>query len=580
MKSEDTEMAYWLAARDFHEARRRADVQSILARLTRKPSELLSYETVRDQLRAGTPTPRGMRDVPLDAIVGSVGRYTDFTRTFLPRHDSDEERWARVMLATTSLEGLPAVELYQLGEAYFVKDGHHRISVARQLGATHIQAYVTEVQTRVPLTPDASPDDIILKAEYADFLEQTGIDTLRPGADFTLTAPGKYGELLEHIQVHRYFMGLEEKREISQAEAVKHWYDTVYLPVVDVIRQRGVLRYFPGRTEADLYLWVQEYQAALQEQLGWAIDTDEAATDLVGRFSPKPRKVVARLGERLLDAVTPDELEGGPPPGAWRRDWLRERQDQRLFTDILVPLGADFARWRAFEQAAIIARREGGRLRGLHVVATEAERTAAAALAVQAEFERRCQEADLSGNLVIEVGRVARKICERARWADLVVLDLNYPPASQPIARLSSGLRTLIQRCPRPILTVPQQARHIQRALLAYDGSPKADEALFVAAYLAGCWEIPLTLLTVLENGPEAESPTRAWEYLGARKIPATFVQERGPVVEWLFKTARRQKSDLLVMGGYGFSPMLEVVLGSTLDQVLRESELPVLICR
>src|SRR5690606_41196661 len=112
-------------------------------------------------------------------------------------------------------------------------DGNHRVSVARSMGATHIQAYVTEVRTRVPLTPDIKPDDLIIKAEYADFLEKTRLDELRPEANLQVTVPGKYEILLEHIAVHRYFMGIDFDREIPYKEAVAHWYDEVYMPLVD-----------------------------------------------------------------------------------------------------------------------------------------------------------------------------------------------------------------------------------------------------------------------------------------------------------------------------------------------------------
>ncbi len=581
MADDNVGMAYARAAQDFHEARRRADLERVLARLRGESVQLLSYEEVRQQLRANETRAQTLEDVPIAAIVGSVGRYTDFTRTFLPQHDQDEERWARVMLATKRLEGLPPVSLYKVGEAYFVRDGHHRISVARQLGATHVQSYVTEVMAKVPLEADASPDALILKAEYAAFLERTHLDTLRPQADLTLTAPGQYEALEEHIRVHRYFMGLEQQREIPYAEAVAHWYDEIYLPVVQVIRQRGLLRDFPERTEADLYLWVLEHREALQTALGWEIEPEAAASDLAEQHSARPGRVAARWGERVLDAVTPDALESGPAPGVWRKGRLSQRQEATLFADILVPLGTCPSDWRAFEQAVVIARREGGQLRGLHVVATPEAQSGPTALALQETFAARCREAGVAGTLAVEVGRVARKICERARWVDLVVLSLNHPPESQPLARLSSGLRTLLQRCPRPVLTVPRAATPLERLLLAYDGSAKAQEALFVAAYLAGCWGSTLTVLTVLEGETSSsEAPMHAWDYLKQQQVSAQWIQERGAVAEVLLAVAAQQPFDLILMGGYGFNALLEVVFGSTVDQVLRESPFPTLICR
>src|SRR5687767_10880439 len=126
------------AIQDFHQARQRADLQTVLARLRGQSTALLSFDEVYRKLRASGSAERGRREIPLDAIIGSVGRYTDFTRSFLPRHEEDVQRWVGVMAATTDQSGLPPIQVYQIGEAYFVLDGHHRVSVARALGATHI----------------------------------------------------------------------------------------------------------------------------------------------------------------------------------------------------------------------------------------------------------------------------------------------------------------------------------------------------------------------------------------------------------------------------------------------------------
>jgi hypothetical protein len=225
----------------------------------------------------------GSRMVPLELIVGSVGRYRDFTRTFLPRSGVNEERWARLDAAMNSLEGLPLVELFKIGEVYFVRDGNHRVSVARANGATHIEAYVTEVKTDIPLTlDDFERDRWIIKAEYAEFLEQTGIDELRPGHDLRLTEPGRYEILLHHIEVHRYFRNLELARagsthSLSWRKAVASWYDHVYMPVVEAIRKYGLMEHFPERTETDLYLWVAHHRERLAKHYGLAPLSPDAA---------------------------------------------------------------------------------------------------------------------------------------------------------------------------------------------------------------------------------------------------------------------------------------------------------------
>jgi nucleotide-binding universal stress UspA family protein len=233
------------------------------------------------------------------------------------------------------------------------------------------------------------------------------------------------------------------------------------------------------------------------------------------------------------------------------------------------------------DQALGIAQREGGRLRGLHVVPEEDQIDSEEAQTVQAEFNRRCEAAGVPGQLAIEVGGIARKICERTRWTDLIVVNLAYPPPSQPVARLGSGFRTLIRRCTSPVLAVPGGPSPLDNVLLAYDGSPRAIEALFVATYLADRWDISLTVITVTENGRiPGNTILRPQKYLESHGIQATYLEERGPVAEVLLRTAEERGSNLTIMGGYGHSPVMEVVLGSAVDQVLRESRQPTLICR
>lgn len=143
---------YTTAVQDFRRARRQAAIQEVLARLGGKSLRLLAFEEVRTHLAEQTPLPRGLKEIPLDAIVGSVGRYADFNRQFLPKLESQLGRWARVRIATEN-KGLPPIEVYQLGKVYFVLDGNHRVSVARQLGAKSIEAHVTEISLEVPLAP-------------------------------------------------------------------------------------------------------------------------------------------------------------------------------------------------------------------------------------------------------------------------------------------------------------------------------------------------------------------------------------------------------------------------------------------
>jgi nucleotide-binding universal stress UspA family protein len=569
------------AINDFRSARNRAVLKEIIARFTGETTELLSYDEVREKIKAQASAEKGLQDIPLEAIVGSVNRYNDFTRDFLPRHDEDKDRWARVELMATGLTGFPPIEVYKIGETYFVKDGNHRVSVARQLGAKFIHAYVTEVRTRVPMTPDVKPDDLIIKAEYSDFLEKTRLDGLRPNADFSVTAPGKYPLLEEHIAVHRYFMGIEQQHEIPYGEAVTHWYDMVYLPVVEIIREKGVLRYFPGRTETDLYLWISEHRAALEDRLGWDIKTEYAVSDLLGQYAKPLSSSIVELGEKILDTVSFGQLESGPPPGHWRREALEPSQRERLFEDILVPIDGGEGGWRAFDQSMIIAEKERSSLHGLHVVKSPSEVDSDFSRAIQSEFNIRCADAGIAGNMSINYGDINQEICSLSRWTDLVTTSLTYPPPSQALAKIGSGFRKLIQRCPRPILAVPEAATPLKKALLAYDGSLKSHEALFVATYLAGVWNIPVVVVTVFEDQRIApETLLQAKVYLDDHNVRATYISEEGPAAYKILDAAESNDCDLLIMGGYGYNPVFNVVLGSTVDTVLRECDKPMMICR
>ena len=251
---------------DFQAARLKALFRDVVALLTGRSNDLLAFDAVKEKLRIGGPLYRGVRPVPLGSIIGSVDRYRDFDRAFLPTQEHTADRWRRVNQAWYDDVSLPPVLLYQVGEVYFVVDGNHRVSVAREQGQAFIDAEVRECRVKVPVTPDLRPEDLEILGERVDFLERTGLDQLRPEARIELTIVGGYDRLLEHIAVHRYFMGLDYQRDIAEPEAVAHWYDAVYLPVVSVVRSSGLLESLPGKTEADFYEWILDHRHDLVTQ--------------------------------------------------------------------------------------------------------------------------------------------------------------------------------------------------------------------------------------------------------------------------------------------------------------------------
>jgi nucleotide-binding universal stress UspA family protein len=578
MSSQDR-FYYQSALDDFHQARRQAAMQQLLARFTGESTELLSYDDIRKKLKVTNLRERGLHDIPVDKIIGSVGRYNDFTRSFLPKSNTSEERWARVKMAVSDLTGVPPIEVYQLGDAYFVIDGNHRVSIARQLGMPTISAYVTEVKTRVPLTVHDNPNEIICKSRYAEFLERTNLDKLRPEADLLMTFCAQYSVLLDHIDVHRYYMGLDFQRDVTYEEAVAHWYDAVYMPVVEMVREQGIIRNFPERTEADIYWLLAEHRAELEEALGWEVDPGTAVTDLARK------KKAGTTISRVLEAVVPDELESGPAPGQWREERIAKRATDHLFDETLVAISGHPDDWRVVDQAILLVQRENGRLRGIYVADPKDAESEASIEPIRQEFNRRTGEAGIPANFSVEWGTVARQVVARAAYSDLVMLALNRPPGLSILGRLASGLQTILKRTPRPVMVVPTAASPLQHALLAYDGSPKAEEALFVATYLASRWQIGLTVVTVSNNSNgklevATRIQSRAKTYLGLAGVTANYLLPVGPTAQTLLETAEQVAADFMIMGGFGLSSMKSLVLGSTLNRVLLEYKQPIIICR
>jgi len=267
---------------DFSRARFKAFLNRAWSIVSGKPVSLLSYDDVKEKLHIGGPIYRGMRTVRTDQIAGSLNRYHEFDRAFLPTQDNLASRWQSINRAFYEDVSLPPVVLYKVGEVYFVVDGHHRVSVAREQGQEFIEADVRECATKVNITADIKMEDLEILHDKVHFLERTSLDRIHPGANIKLTIPDGFSRMLEHIAVHHYFMGLDLKRDISEEEAVGHWYDTVYQPIVKVIRKSNILKEFPGKTEGDLYLWVLDHQHYLVESKGGhLLPPDKAARDFL-----------------------------------------------------------------------------------------------------------------------------------------------------------------------------------------------------------------------------------------------------------------------------------------------------------
>jgi len=280
------------ARADFQRSLFKAFTNRVWATLAGKPTTLLSYDEIKEKLHIGGPIYRGVQTVRVDQIAGSLNRYHEFDRVFLPASDKLAERWQSVNRAFYQEISLPPVVLYKVGQVYFVVDGHHRVSVARKQGQIYIDADVRECATRVNITADLKAEDLEILHDKVHFLERTSIDALIPEANIKLTIPDGFERMLEHIAVHHYFMGLDMQRDISEEEAVKHWYETVYIPVIKVIRDTKILMEFPEKTEGDLYLWVLDHQHYLEAEEGIPLQPPEDAARIF--FGDDNKKTVRK----------------------------------------------------------------------------------------------------------------------------------------------------------------------------------------------------------------------------------------------------------------------------------------------
>ena len=281
---------YWAEARQkWDRARRKAFWNQLLAAIEGEEPELLDFGEVSRRLHLKNAVYRGRQMVPLDKIVGSLGRYQDFTGAFLPVSEDMGERWRRIaaLYLDPTGPGVPPVELYKVGDAYFVKDGNHRVSVAHQLGMPSIEAYVWEYPEPVAGLPtDADIHTLLLEAERRDFLEQTRLDELRPGHGIRLTELGGYTDLLLQIARFQDALSQIDGQPVPYEEAVTAWYDMVYETTVQLIQEAGVLDLFPDRTPADFFVWTKRHEQRLKERYQRQVRIGEVARQVRRRKRP------------------------------------------------------------------------------------------------------------------------------------------------------------------------------------------------------------------------------------------------------------------------------------------------------
>lgn len=282
--------------KDFDRARLKNFLNEVFSFITKKDNELLSFHEVKKAVRPVNQFYKGVKSIPLENIIGSEGRYKDFDKEFLPKQDTARSRWQNVDKAFHEQKELPPIQVYQVGDIYFVKDGNHRVSVAKEQKKKYIDAEIIELKIKVPLDKNVNYEKLILKEEYVNFLEESKIDELIPGEAFEVTKPGRYDLIIKHIKIHQDIISSLSEKPLEWEYTVKSWYKSIYLPIKDIILSYNIMNHFPDLTITDLFIWIIGHWNYLRDTEDSNIDSKQAAIDLKEKFS---RNIFYRILKRI-----------------------------------------------------------------------------------------------------------------------------------------------------------------------------------------------------------------------------------------------------------------------------------------
>lgn len=254
---------------DFERARRHQTLSRLAGWLRSEATdtnEPLAFDEAVHALGRRGERHLGVQLIPLDDIVGSVDKVRDFDRRFRPTSDRSRQRWERLAEKSRLGEYLPPIEVYKIGDLYFVRDGHHRASVARAQGATHIEADVTEIDTVIPTDGIANRRDLGNKNWGLRFLRRVPL-TGAHRQQIVCTDPTDYHRLAEMIEAWACRLMHEEAAYFDKETMARRWFDEEYLPVLAMIDEAGVRG--PDETGADAYIRVARERYRLMREHDW-----------------------------------------------------------------------------------------------------------------------------------------------------------------------------------------------------------------------------------------------------------------------------------------------------------------------
>jgi ParB-like nuclease domain len=271
---------------DFLRVRRRQVLARLAHRLRREPDDvnlILPFDEVVAALGRIGEQRLGLQTIPLDQVVGSVDSTRDFDRRFRPTTGRVRERWERLALAQRRGESIPPIDVYKVGDMYFVSDGHHRVSIALAMGEKTIDAYVTEVLTAVPADGIQHRGDLLFKSYELLFRSRVKLSP-QAYAKIRVSDPWSYAELGEAVEAWGFRLMQHEHKFYDRAEVSRRWFTEEFTPVVRALRAADLIG---SNTEAEAYLIIASERYRLIRTQEWS---DEVIEELQRQLrSPRRR---------------------------------------------------------------------------------------------------------------------------------------------------------------------------------------------------------------------------------------------------------------------------------------------------
>ena len=290
------------AQTDFGRARRRAVGSRLANRLRGRGGDvsvILPFDEVVAALGRRSERSLGLQTIELGSIVGTVDRTREFDRDFRPTSRRVKRRWQRIAEAIRRGESMPPIDVYRIADMHFVRDGHHRVSVARQLGLQVIEAQVTEIVTEVGADSSVRLHDLALKSHERLFFERVPLPLelrsrvqLPKGSWYAALAEGVEAWGFRHMQAHQEFM--------TREQVAKAWLEEDFEPVVQLIREEGLAE---GLTDAEAYTRVVGLRYLLLRTHRW---DEETLEELRAALRQKPPRNEDTLTHLIRGGLKPD----------------------------------------------------------------------------------------------------------------------------------------------------------------------------------------------------------------------------------------------------------------------------------